>query len=177
MFIEIKIPEGVEARIEGKRLFIKGEKGEVSREFKHPWVDIALENNSVKFSSDVKGKRGKMMVNTFAAHLRNMIKGVQEGYTYKLRIVFSHFPINVKVEGDWVVIENFFGEKKPRKARIMQGTTVKINGDEIIVEGVDKEKTGQTAANIENASKRSGYDKRKFQDGIYIFEKAGRQLA
>ncbi len=173
MFTKISIPQGVEAKKEGSVLFVKGLKGELNRDFDYPRIDFKIDGKELIFSSEIKGKRGKMMVNTFASHAKNMMIGVTEGYVYKLKIVFSHFPINVKINGIDVVVENFFGEKKPRKTKIFEGVEAKVEGDEIIVTGVDKEKTAQSAANIELVSKRSGYDKRRFQDGIYIFEKAG----
>jgi large subunit ribosomal protein L6 len=102
-----------------------------------------------------------------------MIKGVVEGFECKLKIVYAHFPIQVKVEGDKVLIINFLGEKKPRKAQIVgKETKVKVTSDEIIITGIDKEAVGQTAANIEQATRIKGYDPRVFQDGIYITVKA-----
>ena len=53
---------------------------------------------------------------------------------------------------------------------------MKVKGQEIIVEGIDKEATGQTAANIEQATRITKWDRRVFQDGIYIVEKAGKPI-
>ncbi len=114
---------------------------------------------------------------TFKAHIANMLKGVTEGFTYKLKVVYSHFPMTIKVQGDEVVIENFLGEKNPRRARILPGVNVKVmGGQEIIVEGIDKEAVGQTAANIEQATRITKWDRRVFQDGVYIVEKAGKPI-
>ena len=63
------------------------------------------------------------------------------------------------------------GERNPRKARIVGQTKVDIKKDEIIVTGIDKEDVGQTSANIELATKVTGYDRRIFQDGCYITQK------
>ena len=103
--------------------------------------------------------------------IRNMIEGVKEGFRYKLKIVYSHFPISVKVQGDKVIIENFLGEKAPRIAKIVGNTKVRVEKQDIIVEGPDIEEVGQTAANIEQATKIKGFDRRVFVDGIYIYEK------
>lgn len=111
------------------------------------------------------------MTGTIAAHIRNMIKGVTKGYTYRLKIVYAHFPMKVTVKGDTVVIENFLGERAPRYAKILPGVKVEVKGEEVIVSGIDKEKVGQTAANIELATRVRGFDIRKFQDGIYIVSK------
>ena len=173
----VEIAEGVEVRLENSKIIVKGPKGESSRVFKYPGVYIEVKANQAIFSTDIKGKRGKMMVNTYISHLKNMIIGVTQGYVYKLKIVFSHFPINVKITGKDVLIENFFGEKKPRKTCLREGVEAVVEGDIITVTGINKEDTAQSAANIEEAAKRSGYDKRRFQDGIYIIEKAGRPLS
>ena len=59
------------------------------------------------------------------------------------------------------------GEKKPRVAKILDGVSVEIKGDLILVKGIDKEKVGQTVANIELATRVKNRDVRVFQDGIY----------
>jgi large subunit ribosomal protein L6 len=100
-----------------------------------------------------------------------MIKGVTNGFTYKLAIVYSHFPISVSVKKGFIEIYNFTGEKNPRIAKIVGNTSVEVKGKEIIVSGVNKEEVGQTAANIEQAARVKGRDIRIFQDGIYITEK------
>ncbi|MGB9830609.1 MAG: 50S ribosomal protein L6, partial [Fervidicoccus fontis] len=74
-------------------------------------------------------------------------------------------------KGDVILVKNFLGEKSPRKARIMPGVKVKIEKEDVIVEGLDIEAVGQTAANLEQATKVKEYDRRVFMDGIYIYEK------
>ena len=106
-----------------------------------------------------------------AAHIKNMITGVTKGFTYKLKIVFTHFPVQVTVEGDKVVIRNFLGERAPRVAKIMPGVKVEVTKEDVIVKGIDIEAVGQTAANIEQATRIKEKDLRVFLDGIYIYEK------
>jgi len=173
---EIEIPEGVEVTVENNVVKVKGPKGELERELKYPEVKIFMEDGKVVIYKDFPRKNDIAIVRTFKAHINNMIKGVTEGFTYKLKVVYSHFPITVKVQGDKVVIENFLGEKAPRLAQILPGVKVKVKGQEIVVEGIDKEKVGQTAANIEQATRITKWDRRVFQDGIYIVEKAGRPI-
>ena len=50
------------------------------------------------------------MTNTARSIITGMIKGVEKGHTYRLKIIFAHFPITVKVKGREVHVENFFGE-------------------------------------------------------------------
>ncbi len=173
---EIEIPEGVSVEIEGNKIIVKGPRGTLEREFPFGKINVVKEDNKLRFQVLFPKRRDKAMFGTIVGHVNNMIKGVTEGFTYKLKIVYSHFPMNVKVEGDKVVIENFIGEKKPRIAKILPGVSVKVNKDEIIVEGIDKEACGQTAANIEQATYIKRRDPRIFQDGIYIVEKAGKKL-
>ncbi|MEM2537643.1 MAG: 50S ribosomal protein L6, partial [Candidatus Bathyarchaeia archaeon] len=105
-------------------------------------------------------------------HINNMITGVRKGFTYKLKIVFSHFPISVKVQGNTVLIENFTGERSPRKAKIIGNVKVKVQGDDVIVQGINLEEVSQTAANIEQATKIRRKDPRVFLDGIYLYERS-----
>ncbi|EEB73825.1 50S ribosomal protein L6 [Thermococcus sp. AM4] len=173
---EVEIPEGVEVTVEGNTVKVKGPKGELERELKYPGVKIFTEDGKVVVYKEFPKKKDIAIARTFKAHIANMIKGVTEGFTYKLKVVYSHFPVTVKVQGDEVVIENFLGEKNPRRAKILPGVTVKVRGQEITVEGIDKEKVGQTAANIEQATRITKWDRRVFQDGIYIVEKAGKPI-
>ncbi|NJE00650.1 50S ribosomal protein L6 [Thermococcus sp. JdF3] len=173
---EVEIPEGVEVTVEGNTVKVKGPRGELQRELKYPGVRIFTEDGKVVVFKEFPRKRDIAIARTFKAHIANMIRGVTEGFTYRLKIVYSHFPMTVKVQGDEVVIENFLGEKNPRRARILPGVTVKVSGQEVIVEGIDREAVGQTAANIEQATKITKWDRRVFQDGIYIVEKAGKPI-
>ena len=94
-----------------------------------------------------------------------------DGYTIKMKIVFSHFPITVKVEGKQVLIENFQGERAPRKTNIWGETKVVPKGDDVIITGHVLTDVSQTAAEIENGSRVKNKDHRVFLDGIYKFEK------
>jgi len=173
---EVEIPEEVEVTVEGNTVKVKGPKGELQRELKYPGVKILVENGKVAVFKEFPRKKDIAIARTFKAHIANMIKGVTEGFTYKLKVLYSHFPMTVKVQGNEVVIENFLGEKNPRRAEILPGVTVKVMGQEIIVEGIDREAVGQTAANIEQATRINKWDRRVFQDGIYIVEKAGKPI-
>jgi len=168
---EVEIPENVEVKVNKYTVEVKGPKGSLRRTFVNAkGIIIRLENNKVIVETYFANKRRKAMIHTIASHIRNMVKGVTKGFKYKLKIVYSHFPISVKVKDEEVIIENFLGEKAPRKAKIIgDDVTVKIEGDDVIVEGIDIEHVGQTAANIELATKVKEYDPRVFMDGIYIY--------
>lgn len=171
---KIEIPNGVEITIEEKIVHVKGEKGSLSRILSHPRVNITAKNNIVEISCmDSPKRKEKALIGTFKAHINNMIKGVTEGFEYKMKTVFAHFPIKTSVEGDAFIIQNFLGERSPRKAIILEGVTVEAKGENVTVSGIDKEKVGQTAANIERATKVKKRDIRVFQDGVYITSKRG----
>ncbi|MBS7606397.1 50S ribosomal protein L6 [Candidatus Bathyarchaeota archaeon] len=168
---KVKIPEGVTVKVEGKTVEVIGEKGRLVRDFSGHPVEIRIIGDEVEVSAVWPKRREKACVGTVAAHIRNMIRGATKGFTYKLKIVFAHFPISVKISGDKVLIENFMGERAPRVAKIVGNTKVTVKGDDIIVQGINIEEVSQTAANIEQATKIKDRDPRRFLDGIYIYEK------
>lgn len=173
---EIEIPEGVEANIDGRVFSVKGPEGENKREFNIRKFDFKKKDNKIIIGSKKATKMHKKMINTITSHVKNMIKGVQENFEYKLKIAFSHFPMTVNVEGNKATIKNFLGEKIPREIKILNGAEVSVDNDIITVKSADKETAGQTAANFETGTKIKGKDQRIFQDGIYITEKAGEEI-
>ncbi|MBS7640782.1 MAG: 50S ribosomal protein L6 [Candidatus Bathyarchaeia archaeon] len=168
---EVRIPEGVRVNLNGKVVEVIGPLGKIVRDFSNNPVSIEVLGDNVVVYAVKPKKREKSHVGTVAAHIRNMIRGVTKGFTYKLKIVYAHFPISVKVSGDKVFIENFMGERTPRTARIVGNTKVTVKGDDVIVQGINLEDVSQTAANIEQATKIKERDPRRFLDGIYIYEK------
>ncbi len=166
----VEIPEGVEGMLDGRLVTIKGEKGELTRDFSHAPIKIQLDGKTVTVQASWPRKKEAALVGTIRSHIQNMIKGVTTGFTYKLKIVFSHFPITVKIVGKTLAIENFIGERNPRKAKIMGDSKIIIKGDDIIVQGISLEDVSQTAANIQNSTKIRNKDPRVFLDGIYVYE-------
>ena len=170
---EIELVAGVTAQLVDNLLIIKGAKGEVKRSFQHPKVKLSVEEQKVIIESIKATKREKTIVGAFYAHIKNMVYGVQEPYVYKLKICSGHFPMNVAVVGQEVVIKNFLGENVPRRAKLVAGAEVKITGNDIVVSSPDKELAGLMAARIENLCRITNRDLRIFQDGCYITEKGG----
>lgn len=171
---QITIPEGVTATLENNVITIKGEKGELSRTFLHPKISIKINGNIIEIHSKNVRRKEKALIGTYVAHINNMIKGVSQGFEYKMKTVFSHFPIKTAVEGNEFVIQNFLGERSARRAEILEGVTVEVKGEDVTVQGTDKEKVGQTVANIERTTKVKKRDIRVFQDGVYRISKGGR---
>ena len=176
IFETIEIPEGVEVSVDKDMVTVKGPEGENKREFDLMRVSLEKKDNQVIVGNKKATKNEKKMIKTIAAHIKNMIKGVQEKFEYTLKIVFSHFPMTAEMEGKEVVIKNFLGEKIPRRVQINEGAEVKIDKEIITVSSVDKEIAGQVAANFEKATRVPLKDRRIFQDGVFITNKAGREI-
>ncbi len=169
----VTIPNGVQVKVQGDQVVVAGKGTTLQRSLSHPRITLVVEGGEVKVRSEYPNRKDGALVGTFAAHVRNMILGVTEGFTYEMKIVYSHFPVKASVKGTDFVIENFLGEKFPRKAPIRGATKVEVKGDQVILTGPDIEAVSQTAANIEQATRIKGFDPRVFQDGIYITKKAG----
>lgn len=171
---EVEILEGVEIQYNNQLLTVKGPKGTLTRTFSHPRLKMHIKDDMVITLCELPRKKEKALVGTWGAHVKNMMVGVTQGFSYTMKIVYAHFPVKVKFDkkSGYFLISNFIGEKSDRKARIHDGVDVKIDGDQVILKGIDIEKLGQSAANIENATRIKGFDIRVFQDGIYITSKA-----
>ena len=167
-----EIPDGVTVSMDGTRVVVPGPKGTLSRDMRFPAIASAIDDGMVTVSTGVTRKRVVAMVGTLASHIRNMCRGVSEGYEYRMKVVFSHFPIQLKLQGTTLVIDNFLGEKQSRFARIEPGVAAQVGNDAVTLSGIDKEKVGNSAANIEHATRIRNRDPRVFQDGIYIVERA-----
>lgn len=171
-FKELIIPENVNVELTGGRIKVSGPKGSIEKELEVPQgLKIEKTENKIKVSSETERRKFKALVGTVLAHIRNLADGVTKGFTYKLKIVYSHFPVTVKIEKDKVLIQNFLGEHIPRIANIIGNVQVKAEGPEITVSGMDLDEVGQTAANLEQACRVKARDRRVFQDGIWIFSR------
>jgi large subunit ribosomal protein L6 len=168
----IKVPDGVQVRLQGRTVIVKGPKGELKRTLPLSRVEVALEEGAVLVRCSLPRRSEKAAVGAFTSHVQNLVEGVTKGYEYRLKTVFAHFPIKSTVKGDQFVIENFLGERSARKARILSGVKVDVKAEWVSVTGIDLENVSQTAANIERATKVRNRDIRVFQDGIYIVTKA-----
>jgi large subunit ribosomal protein L6 len=167
----IPILEDTTVSVDGKHVTVQGPKGELSRDFSHADVDIRKTRTKIIVSAEYPRSRQIALIGTIVSHIENMMLGVIHGVTYKMKVVYAHFPPSVKVQGDRLLVENFYGEKSPRRAKILPGVTVTVQGDDVILEGIDIELVGQTAANIQHSTKLRRKDPRKFHDGIYVYEK------
>ena len=83
---KIEIPEGIDVKVEKGVINAKGPKGETEQKVNNPLVGIEIKSNKVILKKEKLSRHPKRIANTFTSHINNMIRGVTEGYVYKLRI-------------------------------------------------------------------------------------------
>ena len=168
---EVVIPEGVTVTLNKHMLHFVGPLGKTHKSFRSIPVSIEITEGKILLTAINSKKRDYAILHTARSIIRNICEGLITGYTIKMKIVFSHFPITVKVEGKKILIENFQGERAPRSTNIVGNTKVIPKGEDVILTGEVWTDITQTAANIELTSKVKNKDHRVFLDGIYVFEK------
>lgn len=172
----LDIPQDIKVSLQKNMLEVVGPLGKTFKNFKKIPVNITVSPQEQKIILKAVGLRKKdySILNTSKSTIRNLMEGVAQGYTIKMKIVFAHFPITVKTnEADrTVIIENFQGERAARISKIIGKTKVAAKGDDIIITGFVKTEVTQTAANIQLRTRVKGKDHRVFLDGIYIFEQS-----
>lgn len=171
----VLIPDKVKIELSGMKVIVKGPKHELSMNFDNPMfkgeVEMSVDNNQFKVKTNSEKRKTKALVGAISAHVKNMSLGVTEGFKYKMKILFTHFPMNVTVKDKEVSVKNFLGEKGARISKIVGDTQVKIDKEDIEVTGHNKEDVGQTMANLERACKLKRKDRRVFTDGIFLASK------
>jgi large subunit ribosomal protein L6 len=169
---EVEAPASVKVTKEGNVIAVKGKLGTVKKDFTKLPATITVEGNKITIKPYGKRKQDLAVTNTARSIITSMIKGVEKGYTYKLKVIFAHFPISVKVKGKQVHVENFFGERAARVATIIgENTKVNIAGEDVLIQGPSLEDVSQTAANIELSTKIKDKDQRVFLDGLYVYSR------
>ena len=171
---QIDIPENVQIEIVGNLIKVKGPLGESQKKLLNPKIKFLKEDKKFILLSEGISKREKTILKTFKAHIKNLIKGTITEFTYKLKVCTAHFPVDLSIKENKLIIKNFLGERKPRIAKIILGVDVKIDKEVITVSGINREDVGQTSATIEQTCRVKNKDRRVFQDGIFITEKAGK---
>lgn len=170
--VSLDFPEGVNANFQNEELTVTGPRGKVVQDFSKIPVYIAINGAKVEISTQGARRFNRAMLNTARSHVQNAFNGVTKGYRYKLKVVFAHFPVSVKVQNEKILVENFYGERSPRVADIIGDTKVEVQGEDITLSGVSAEDVGQTAANLEQATTVKRKDQRVFLDGVYVYERS-----
>ena len=168
----VEIPENIQLTLNNHQVRVQGPLGELTRDFSHAPIALVHEDNKVRVEARWPDKRTEATVGTIRSHIQNMVKGVTQGFTVKMKIVFAHFPMSIKINENQVVIENFFGERRPRRALIYGDVKIKVENEDVIIQGINLEAVTQTAANIQQATQIKKKDPRVFLDGIYVYERS-----
>lgn len=170
MKVKYELPEGTDAEYSDGVLEVTKDGESAEKTLQHSLVDVTVEDGEIVFEAVRDKKNIESVAKSFRSHAKNMVEGLESHHVYKLKGVYAHFPMSIKKEGNEVVVENFMGERYPRRAEIMDNVDVRVDGDEVTVKGPNKEKVSQTAARVEQLSRKGNRDPRTFQDGIYITE-------
>jgi large subunit ribosomal protein L9e len=165
----------VEVDIKARVVTVKGPRGVLTRDFKNINMDLRrVGEKGIRVDLWFANRKQLACVRTVCSHIDNMLVGVTKGFIYKMRFVYSHFPINVSLTGDIVEIRNFCGEKRVRKVKLLPGVTYVRSADikdQIELSGNDIANVSLTAAQIQQSTNIRNKDLRKFLDGIYVAEK------
>ncbi len=178
---EVEILDDIKIEVHDNKVKVEGPKGSLEKDFSFVPVKISIKENKVVVEAYLAKKKEYAVVRTVASHIKNMMLGVKHGFRYYMKIVYAHFPMSIKVEGDKVIIENFLGGRSKRIAKIVgKDTKVVVKGDDVIVEGIDIQAVGQTVANIREATRLKGNEKKcphgrgggpGVLDGIYPYKR------
>lgn len=179
----------VDIEVKARRVTVSGPLGKLERKFGHINMDVRKmkateagvelaegeeDRDVIKVDLWFASRKQLACVRTICSHIENMITGVTRGFLYKMRFVYSHFPINVTLNGGNVEIRNFLGEKRVRKVPLLEGVKyVRSDNvkDQIELSGIDIAMVSLTAAQIQQTTSVRRKDLRKFLDGIYVSEK------
>ncbi len=140
----VQLPSGVEVKIDGQAIKVKGAKGEITHEI-HTSVDVKQADNVLTFAPRNGGKESSALAGTTRALLNNMVLGVTQGFEKKLTLVGVGY--RAQVQGK--VLNLSLGFSHPVEYQIPEGVTIETPSQtEVVVKGIDKQLVGQVAANI-----------------------------
>jgi len=167
----MEIPEGIKITIKNHMMQFQGPLGKTFKSFRKIPVNFEISEGKLNIKTQGKRKRDYSILHTARSLIKNIFEGLTEGYTIKMKVVYAHFPITVKIQNKTISIENFQGERAPRTTTIVGNTKVVSKGEDVILTGEVWTDITQTAANIALKTKVKNKDHRVFLDGIYVFEK------
>jgi len=169
--VTLPIPDKVKVILTKRMLYVEGLLGKTRKDFKKIPVDLSVDGKNVVLKSLGTRKRDYAIFNTAQSIIKSLIVGVQKGYTFKMKIVYAHFPITIKVKDGNILVENFQGERAARISKIRGDTKVVTKGDDVVLTGPVLTDVSQTAASLQQNTKVKNKDHRVFLDGLYLFEK------
>jgi len=148
----IPIPDGVKVNIQGNTITVEGPKGKLSMDF-HPDMKVVVEDRQIRVERPTDRAFHKALHGTTAALIRNMVKGVTEGFTVVLEVHGLGYRAAVKGNN----LELNLGKSHPDVYPIPKDIKIEVKGNEIHVSGIDKQKVGQVAAEIRALRKPDPY--------------------
>ncbi len=142
--LPVDIPQGVEVKISGQDVQVKGPKGSLTRTF-HPLVEIAKEDATLRVKTREESKKASGLWGLSRSLLGNMVQGVSQGYTRVLEI--NGVGYRAEVAGD--TLKMALGFSHPVEFKLPKGVSASVEKNTIVtLTGIDKELLGQTCATI-----------------------------
>jgi large subunit ribosomal protein L6 len=131
----LEVPNGVSISIDNGNIVVRGQKGELKRDFNQDLVSIKIEDNIISSSPIRNDKFSNTIWGTYMSHIENMIQGVQNGFEKKLLIEGVGFKWEIK--GDKLQLN--VGFSHPVFLDIPKNVTVAIDKNTLVISGLDKE--------------------------------------
>lgn len=167
----ITIPSGVEATFAEGVLKIKGPKGELTRAIPQE-VSVAVEGGVVTITKKDESDAARALWGTTAAHVKNMIEGVANGFKKELEIE----GVGYRAEASGNKIKLHVGFSHPVELTAPEGITVTAEKGHITVSGINKDAVGQFAADVRAVKKPEPYKGKGIHYvGEYIIRKQGKK--
>jgi large subunit ribosomal protein L6 len=168
------IPSNTEVNLSGVVLTVKGPKGSLSRKFDGE-ITIHINGSEITFTPNKTGNRDiNALWGTYASHVKNMIIGVNEGYSKKL--ILEGVGFKSDVAGN--ILNLSLGFSHPVKVEIPKGITVTAEKNNITVSGIDKELVGQFTSSVRAMKKPEPYKGKGFRySDEVIRRKQGKKAA
>lgn len=149
----IAIPSGVEMKINGQSVEVKGPKGTLSLELPEP-ITASVEENEVVVSRPDDHRTNRALHGLSRSLVNNLVVGVTEGYKINMEI----FGVGYRVQQKGKDLEFSLGYSHPILVEAPEGITFAVDGNtKFSVEGIDKQQVGQIAANIRRLRKDDPY--------------------
>lgn len=153
------IPKGTEVKLSGINFSVVGPKGSLTRDFPGE-ITIHIDGDQVTFTPNREGDRTlNALWGTYASHVKNMVIGVNEGYSKKLILEGVGFKSDVQGQ----TLNLALGFSHPVKVEIPQGLTVTAEKNNITVSGIDKEMVGSFTASVRAMKKPEPYKGKGFR--------------
>lgn len=167
----VQIPEKVEVSFADGVLKVKGPKGELTRAIPAT-ISVTIADGAVTVAMTEDNKAARALWGTVAAHLRNMIAGVTEGFKKVLEIE----GVGYRLEAQNGKVKVSAGFSHPVELVAPQGVEVVSEKNVMTITGIDKEVVGQFAADVRSVRKPEPYKGKGIRyQGEYIIRKQGKK--